>query len=175
MRTRFMKSIVLLPWMWSVRSADAFGADDPPPEAFRVLPPAANEAPTITPYLKYQTEMAWQQDDQRRKEWEEIRTEARSARVQREMEGNLLAMLGGLPRERTPLHPRITGTIPMDGFHIEKLIFESLAWSVCDGAGVCARRTGTITSWILVRPGTRRMEKFTTRRFASDWCSADML
>jgi pimeloyl-ACP methyl ester carboxylesterase len=35
-------------------------------------------------------------------------------------------MLGGLPAQQTPLHPQITGQIRMDGFHIEKLIFESL-------------------------------------------------
>ena len=39
---------------------------------------------------------------------------------------NAVNMLGGLPKERTPLHPRITGAIQMDGFRIEKLIFESL-------------------------------------------------
>jgi pimeloyl-ACP methyl ester carboxylesterase len=76
--------------------------------------------------LKYQTEMAWSQDDQRRKTWAGIRTEQDLLRVQREIEAQLLAMLGGLPRERTPLRPQITGTIQMDGFRIEKLIFESL-------------------------------------------------
>jgi len=35
-------------------------------------------------------------------------------------------MLGGLPTKRTPLNPHITGRIQMEGFHIEKLIFESL-------------------------------------------------
>jgi len=104
----------------------ALGADSPPAEAFRVLPPAGAEAPTITPYLRYQTEMAWRQDDERLKEWAQIRTEEDLRRVQRKMEESLLAMLGGLPAERTPLRPRITGKIAMDGFHIEKLIYESL-------------------------------------------------
>ena len=35
-------------------------------------------------------------------------------------------MMGGLPAKRTPLNARVTGNIQMDGFHIEKLIFESL-------------------------------------------------
>lgn len=35
-------------------------------------------------------------------------------------------MLGGLPTLKTPLRSKITGRIPMDSFHIEKLIFESL-------------------------------------------------
>jgi hypothetical protein len=104
----------------------ASAANGPPAEAFRVLPPAATEAPAISPYLKYQTEMAWREDDQRLKAWNGIRTEQDLLRVQRELEKQLLAMLGGLPSERTPLHPQITGQIQMDGFHIEKLIFESL-------------------------------------------------
>lgn len=102
-------------------------ADSPPPEAFRVLPPpTATAKPQITPFLQYQTDLAWQQDDQRRKAWEEIRTEQNLLRIQSQIQASLLAMLGGLPTQPTPLHPRITGKIQMSGFHIEKLIFESL-------------------------------------------------
>src|ERR1700730_12348 len=97
-------------------------AEAPPSEAFRVLPPA----PIITPYLQYQTEMAWQQDNARRKAWEGLRTEQALLTLQREVERHLLEMVGGLPSERTPLHPRIAGTVQMDGFRIEKLIFASL-------------------------------------------------
>src|SRR5215475_3444664 len=104
----------------------SMAADGPPAEAFRVLPPVAGEGPAITPYLQYQVEMAWRQDDERRKIWGQIRTEDDLKRLQRTMEQQLLAMLGGLPAERTPLRPKITGTLPMDGFRIEKLIFESL-------------------------------------------------
>ena len=35
-------------------------------------------------------------------------------------------MLGGLPSTRTPLNARVTGTIPMAGYRIEKVVFESL-------------------------------------------------
>ena len=98
----------------------------PPAAALQVLPSPVKVGPIISPYLRYQTEMAWHQDDQRRKNWEGIKTENDLFRVQKEIERQLLAMLGGLPDRRTPLNPRITGKIPMDGFHIEKLIFESL-------------------------------------------------
>jgi len=101
-------------------------ADGPPPVAFRVLPAATREGPAITPYLQYQVEMAWRQDDERRRIWEQVRTEEDLKRLQRKIEEQLLAMLGGLPAERTPLRPKITGTVPMEGFRIEKLIFESL-------------------------------------------------
>ena len=58
--------------------------------------------------------------------WEGIRTEQDLLSIQKEIRQKLLTMLGGLPTTRTPLHPRVTGRIAMDGFHIEKLIFESL-------------------------------------------------
>ncbi len=103
----------------------AAAADTPPAEAFRALSPVA-EAPVITSYLKYQTEMAWQQDDQRRESWGQIQSERDLERVQRKIEEDLLAMVGGLPAERTPLHSKVTGTVRMEGFRIEKLIFESL-------------------------------------------------
>src|SRR6266496_2128755 len=97
----------------------------PPPEAFLVLQqPAAG--PRITPYLKYQTEMAWREDSVRRKAFESLRNETELIRLQSEIRNKLLEMLGGLPDKRTPLNAHLTGKIQMEGFHIEKLIFESL-------------------------------------------------
>ena len=118
---------ILVVGLWAACALPALASEAAPAEAFRVLPAATTtEAPSITPYLRYQTEMAWQEDDQRRRAWGEVRTEEDLLRVQRKVEEQLLAMLGGLPTERTPLHARITAKIPMDGFRIEKLIFESL-------------------------------------------------
>jgi pimeloyl-ACP methyl ester carboxylesterase len=102
-------------------------ADEPPPkEAFQVLQSAATPGPRITPYLQYQTEQAWKQDDERRAAWSAIHTEQELLHLQDELRAKLLQMIGGLPEEKTDLHPRITGKIEMDGFSIEKLIFESL-------------------------------------------------
>jgi pimeloyl-ACP methyl ester carboxylesterase len=104
-----------------------FAADEPPPkEAFQVLQQTTAPGPRITSYLQYQTEQAWKLDDDRREEWRSIRTEKDLLRVQDELRAKLLRMIGGLPTEKTDLHPRITGKIDMDGFSIEKLIFESL-------------------------------------------------
>lgn len=97
----------------------------PPPEAFSVLP-LLPTGPQITPYLQYQTELAWREDEERMKTWDAIHSEQDLLRIQKEIRQKLLAMLGGLPTTRTPLHPHITGRIAMDGFHIEKLIFQSL-------------------------------------------------
>jgi len=117
---------ILIAGVCAVYVTAAAGADTPPAEAFRVLPPSSTQAPSITPYLKYQTEMAWRQDDQRREKWAAIRTEADLSRLQQQLRDQLLKMLGGLPTEKTPLNAQITGRIQMKGFHIEKLVFESL-------------------------------------------------
>jgi hypothetical protein len=97
----------------------------PPAEAFRVLEPLP-EGPRITPYLAYQTAMAWDQDDVRHERLAKVRTEADVERLQEELRAKLLEAIGGLPSERTPLNARVTGRIQMDGFHIEKVVFESL-------------------------------------------------
>ncbi len=119
-----MKELLILAscCLWSVAAL----AQAPPAEAFRVLPPQFVSGPVVTNYLRYQTEMAWRQDEQRRKTWEGIRSERDLLSIQGKMRENLLAMLGGLPATKTPLNARVTGEVKMDGFHIEKLIFESL-------------------------------------------------
>jgi hypothetical protein len=104
----------------------ALAADAPPPEAFRVLPAVSAEKPEITPYLKYQTEMAWHQDDLRRAAWAGIGTEQELLKFQRELRKRLLDTIGALPAEKSPLNAHTTGQIQMQGFHIEKLVFESL-------------------------------------------------
>ena len=106
--------------------AIAVAEDTPRPENFLVLPPMSTMGPKITPYLKYQVNIAWQQDELRSSRFEQIRDEAELFRVQKELREKLLAMLGGLPAEKSPLHPQITGRIQMDGFHIEKLIYQSV-------------------------------------------------
>src|SRR5439155_9963221 len=97
----------------------AVGDSTPPPDAFSVLP-IVPPGPQITPYLQYQTEMAWREDEKRMRLWDGIRTEQDLLRVQNEIRQKLLSMLGGLPTIRTPLNSKITGRISMDGFHIEK-------------------------------------------------------
>ncbi len=98
----------------------------PTEQAFIVLKQTPALGPRITPYLKYQVDQAWGQDEARRNRLEGIRSENDFLRLQREIRQKLLMMIGGLPEKRTPLNPRITGKIQMDGFRIEKLIFESL-------------------------------------------------
>jgi len=102
------------------------GTDSPPPQVFRVVKEPLPQGPRITPYLRYQEEQAWKQDEARQKTWEAIRDEAALLKTQDELRQKLLQMIGGLPAVKTDLHPVITGKIQMDGFVIEKLVYQSL-------------------------------------------------
>ncbi len=95
-------------------------------EAFTVLKSKPAPGPRITSYLQHQTFTAWRQDDGRREALARIQSETDLLQLQRELRRKLLDMLGGLPEQKTPLNPQITGKIQMTGFRIEKLIFESL-------------------------------------------------
>jgi dienelactone hydrolase len=98
----------------------------PSPEMLTVLGPAPEPGPRMTPYLLYQLERAWRQDDQRRSRFASVRTEADLLALRAEIRKNVLEIIGGLPETRTPLDAKITGTIPAEGYRIEKVVFESL-------------------------------------------------
>jgi hypothetical protein len=98
----------------------------PPAEAFRVLPPTEAERPQMTPYLLYQTTLAWEQDGLRQDRWSQVKNEADLLRLRAELKKSVLEMIGGLPTEKTDLHATITGRVSANGFHIEKLTYQSL-------------------------------------------------
>ncbi|MEJ0033441.1 MAG: acetylxylan esterase [Bacteroidota bacterium] len=87
---------------------------------------SAVQAQEITPYLRYQTAQMWKQDDARRKVFDNIRDEKSLDALRSDIKTKVLNMIGGLPQEKTPLNAKVTGKIQMDGFHIEKLVFESV-------------------------------------------------
>jgi dienelactone hydrolase len=99
--------------------------ETPAAESFRVLDPVP-DGPRITPFLRHQLDRAWAQDEARRAAWDAVKTEADLRRLQGATRGKLLAALGGLPEGKTPLNARLVGTIPMEGYRIEKIVFESL-------------------------------------------------
>lgn len=102
------------------------GTDLAPPEFFRVLKQPLASGPRITPYLRYQAAEAWMEDEARQKTWDAIGDEAGLGKLHDDLRQKLLQMIGGLPAVKTDLHAVITGKIPMDGFAIEKLVFQSL-------------------------------------------------
>ena len=55
-----------------------------------------------------------------------MRTEADLLALQDELRQKVVAAIGGLPETKSPLDARVTGTIPRDGYRIEKIVFESL-------------------------------------------------
>src|SRR5256884_589904 len=102
------------------------GDDPPPPQAFLVREQPLPPGPRITPFLQYQAEQAWSEDNDRIKAWDAIHNERELLKTQSELRQKLLQMIGGLPEVKTDLRARVTGRIQMDGFTIEKLIFQSL-------------------------------------------------
>jgi dienelactone hydrolase len=114
---------VLATWPLAVSVS---GEERPTPGMFTVLDPAPAPGPRITPLLRNQLDRAWAEDDERRARFAAVRTEADLLALQKELRAKVLGILGGLPTERTPLSPQVTGRIPRDGYRIEKVIFESL-------------------------------------------------
>ncbi|MDR3752434.1 MAG: acetylxylan esterase [Terracidiphilus sp.] len=102
------------------------GQDAPPAEAFRVFRAAQADGPQITPYLLYQTAHAWDEDGLRVERWSRVKNESDLLQLRGELRRSLLEMIGGLPTEKTSLHAEITGRVSGAGFHIEKLIYQSL-------------------------------------------------
>src|ERR1035441_10435813 len=75
-----------------VQAPTAPEVSSPPAEAFRVFPPPGAERPQITPYLLYQTSLAWNQDELRRNRWSKVRNEDDLLRLRDELRGSLLEM-----------------------------------------------------------------------------------
>jgi hypothetical protein len=100
--------------------------DRPSAELFQVLDRLPDPGPRVTPFLRHQLDRAWRQDEERRAAFAAVRSEADLARLKRKMRDDLLEIVGGLPQTRTPLEARVVGTLPRDGYRIEKVVFESL-------------------------------------------------
>ncbi len=62
--------------------------------------------------------------DRRRAEVAQLRTAADWERRRAQVRASLARVLGTFP-ERTPLRPRVMGTVEREGFRIEKIVFES--------------------------------------------------
>lgn len=56
--------------------------------------------------------------------YEALKTPEQIAAYQQQLRASFLKSLGDFP-ERTPLHPRVTGIVPRDGYRVEKVLFES--------------------------------------------------
>jgi hypothetical protein len=115
-------NLPLIALLFLVVQTDGAAAQD----SLKVRKDAPAPGPRITEYLQYQLNQAWQFDEARAVRLAGIQNESDVVRYQSGLREKMLAMLGGLPSGNTPLNARITGTIRMSGYRIEKLIFESL-------------------------------------------------
>ena len=125
-KLRARKAFLFLAPALLLLTAGFIAAREASPDPFLVLRKGVPPGRRITPYLRYQVDMAWRQDELRLTKLAAIRTETEFLELQRELRRNLLEIIGGLPEEKTPLNPQITGRIQMDGYRIEKVVFESL-------------------------------------------------
>ncbi|RPJ53915.1 MAG: hypothetical protein EHM23_30005 [Acidobacteria bacterium] len=91
-----------------------------------VMKTPIKEGPTITPFLHYLLQKAWEQDDRRAERIRALKSEQDLLRLQEELRTNLLRNIGGLPETKTPLNARVLGTVTQPGYRIEKVVFESL-------------------------------------------------
>jgi cephalosporin-C deacetylase-like acetyl esterase len=55
-----------------------------------------------------------------------IQTRAQAEQRRAWVRATVLRLIGGLPTQRTPLHATVVGTIPEQGFHIQRIIYDSL-------------------------------------------------
>ena len=83
-------------------------------------------AQTPEPLLKWMDSIAERQLSSREAEISAIRNVGDARERQRRVRSKILELIGGLPDYTGPLNARVTGTIPMQGYNIDKVIFESL-------------------------------------------------
>ncbi len=120
MRLSAITAVLLLAAVCSAAAQNPSTAD------FRVYERRYDPGMRVTPYLRYQLDMAWRQDKARVARLESVGSAADVLQLQNELREKLLAVLGGLPAEKTPLNAKVTGTVRASGYRVEKVIFESL-------------------------------------------------
>lgn len=98
----------------------------PGAEVFRVNKAPKVSGPAITSLLLHQTALAWQQDEARSENLKNIKSERDLLALQETTRSKVLSIIGGLPNKKTPLRAQLVGKIAMQGFRIEKVIFESM-------------------------------------------------
>jgi len=92
-------------------------------EDLTVLKPEAGRPPRKMLYAHLESE-AGRLFQERRKAIEALKTPEDVRRRQEALRERFFQALGGFP-ERTPLNPRVVGKDPRDGYHVERVIFES--------------------------------------------------
>jgi cephalosporin-C deacetylase-like acetyl esterase len=72
----------------------------------------------------YLRQPAAQKFEDWKSQYEQRKTPEQISEYQKSLRKKFIEAIGGLP-DRTPLNPQVTGVIQRDGYHVEKIIFES--------------------------------------------------
>lgn len=94
-------------------------------EDLRVLPEKIDGVAPAEMMSHYLHRLAQQSFESWKLRYEQLKTPEQIAEYQKNLREKFIEALGGLP-QRTPLNPQITGVIQRDGYHVEKVLFESL-------------------------------------------------
>jgi len=89
----------------------------------RVIPETSEMRQMLPAYLN---KLAEEATEKRLARFNRTQTETDFHNWQEANRRTFLDLIGGLPTERSPLHARVTGEVPREGYVIRKLIFESL-------------------------------------------------
>lgn len=95
-----------------------------PAEDPQCLKPGPGEPPAASLFYSQLQRQAYQALDRRLIAYEDLKTPEQIASYQQRMRGFFTDQLGGFP-ERTSLNSQVVGKINADGYHIEKILFES--------------------------------------------------
>lgn len=85
----------------------------------RVLPPFMKHAAWDAFFIEID-----EADAAADKAWRDLKSVEAYDRHRQELRRRMTTLIGGFP-QRTPLNARVTGTVPCDGFRIERVLFES--------------------------------------------------
>jgi dienelactone hydrolase len=116
--------ILILSALFVLCAAASALADDVDVNQLTVLSANAGVQAPQQMTRRYLERLAQQAFDQRRANYETLKTPEQLAAHQQRMRKNFEESLGGFP-ERTPLNAQVVGTVAGDGFRVEKVIFES--------------------------------------------------
>ncbi len=85
---------------------------------------AAPDAPAVEAFYANLQQQAYAALDRRDEAYEKLKTPEQVREYQARLREFFVRQLGGFP-ERTPLNAQVVGTLPGDGYRVEKVIFES--------------------------------------------------
>lgn len=111
-------AVAIVPFVaWTILLASPGGGDGMSP----ILPRQAHADRQLHDWLIVELDRAL---ESRRQNVAALKTADEAATYQKNLRAKLIDALGGFP-EKTPLNPKVAGTLERDGYRVEKVIYES--------------------------------------------------